>query len=81
VELDILLVLNTNAWHHGLRLWTPRWRSIALLDLRPGERLLINGAGTGADLDHMPADASVTATTFLSGDVGAGTDRGCRPID
>ena len=36
--------------------------SLALLDPKPGERLLIVGAGTGADLPHLPAGCTVLAT-------------------
>ena len=36
--------------------------SLALLDPRPGERLLIVGAGTGADLPHLPGGCTVLAT-------------------
>lgn len=39
-----------------------RRRSLALLDLRPGERALIVGAGTGADLPLIPSGVSVLAT-------------------
>jgi phosphatidylethanolamine/phosphatidyl-N-methylethanolamine N-methyltransferase len=39
-----------------------RRRSIELLALRPGERLLIIGCGTGADLPFVPADVEVLAT-------------------
>jgi ubiquinone/menaquinone biosynthesis C-methylase UbiE len=38
-----------------------RRRSIGRLQLRAGDRVLIAGAGTGLDLDHLPADVSVTA--------------------
>jgi ubiquinone/menaquinone biosynthesis C-methylase UbiE len=31
-----------------------RQRAIALLDLRPGERLFVPGIGTGLDLPHIP---------------------------
>lgn len=37
-----------------------RKRSVALLDLRPGERLLISGVGTGLDLPRIPAGVQVT---------------------
>src|SRR5690606_17698705 len=64
---------NTNAWNRArYTLFAPfydhiasfhkqRKRSIELLALRPGERVLISGAGTGADLEHLPADVHVTA--------------------
>jgi phosphatidylethanolamine/phosphatidyl-N-methylethanolamine N-methyltransferase len=36
-----------------------RRRAIALLALRPGERVLVPGVGTGADLPLLPADVEV----------------------
>lgn len=39
-----------------------RRRSIALLGLKAGERALIVGAGTGADLPYIPKDVEVLAT-------------------
>jgi phosphatidylethanolamine/phosphatidyl-N-methylethanolamine N-methyltransferase len=39
-----------------------RERSLALLDARPGERVLIDGCGTGTDLAFIPAGVEVTAT-------------------
>lgn len=39
-----------------------RRTSLALLDARPGEHLLIVGAGTGADLKHLPAGCAILAT-------------------
>lgn len=39
-----------------------RRRSIEMLALTPGERVLMVGAGTGLDLDHLPRDLSITAT-------------------
>jgi len=36
-------------------------RSIDRLQLGPGERVLLMGAGTGLDLDYLPADADITA--------------------
>ena len=40
----------------------PRRASLALLDPRPGERILIVGAGTGADLPCLPGGCRVLAT-------------------
>jgi ubiquinone/menaquinone biosynthesis C-methylase UbiE len=39
-----------------------RRRSLELLDARPGERVLIDGCGTGADLAFLHADVHVVAT-------------------
>jgi phosphatidylethanolamine/phosphatidyl-N-methylethanolamine N-methyltransferase len=58
----------TNRWNRFIyRLWSPiydallggffrkgRERSIAVSDLRPGERVLLVGVGTGADLPLLP---------------------------
>jgi ubiquinone/menaquinone biosynthesis C-methylase UbiE len=64
----------SNAWHRfRYTLWAPHYdrvtklhrerrRSIELLDLRPGERVLVNGCGTGSDLPLLPGDVSVLAT-------------------
>lgn len=61
------------------RLWAPiydavfarvfsqaRCRAIELLDLRPGERLLIPGIGTGLDLPYLPTGVSVAGTDISS---------------
>lgn len=61
------------------RLWAPiydaafdrifsqaRCRAIELLDLRPGERLLIPGIGTGLDLPYLPTGVSVAGTDLSS---------------
>lgn len=45
-----------------VRFAAARRRAIALLALRPGERVLVVGAGTGADLPLLPPDVSVLAT-------------------
>ncbi|CAA9349640.1 MAG: putative phosphatidylethanolamine N-methyltransferase [uncultured Gemmatimonadetes bacterium] len=39
-----------------------RRRSLELLDARPGERVLVDGCGTGADLAFLPAEVHVVAT-------------------
>jgi phosphatidylethanolamine/phosphatidyl-N-methylethanolamine N-methyltransferase len=39
-----------------------RCRSLALLDVPPGGKLLLVGAGTGLDLPYIPANVDVTAT-------------------
>ncbi len=66
----------SSSWQHlRYTIWAPhydrvtkfhaeRQRSIGLLDLSPGERVLIVGCGTGADLPFLPADVSVLATDF-----------------
>ncbi len=38
-----------------------RKRAIDRLDLQPGERILVLGAGTGSDLNYLPNDVQVTA--------------------
>jgi phosphatidylethanolamine/phosphatidyl-N-methylethanolamine N-methyltransferase len=64
----------SNAWHRfRYTLWAPHYdrvtkfhrerrRSIDLLELRPGERLVIIGCGTGADLPFVPEEIEVLAT-------------------
>jgi phosphatidylethanolamine/phosphatidyl-N-methylethanolamine N-methyltransferase len=63
----------SNAWNRlRYTLWAPvydavvrfgpqRRRSIALLRLEPGDRVLIVGAGTGADLDALPPGVRIVA--------------------
>ncbi len=63
----------SNAWHRfRYTLWAPHYdrvtkfhperrRSVDLLGLRAGERLVIIGCGTGADLPFIPADVQVLA--------------------
>lgn len=43
------------------RLGRGRRRSLELLNVRPGERVLIAGCGTGLDIEHLPAGAQITA--------------------
>lgn len=67
--------INTNAWNRvryafyapfydlvAAQLDRGRRRSVALLALEPGERVLIVGAGTGLDLPYLPPDVEVVAT-------------------
>ena len=67
--------LNTNRWNRfrytvwapvydlvGRRLDGKRRESLRVLDPRPGERVLLVGAGTGADLPYLPRDCVVLAT-------------------
>ena len=65
--------VNTNRWNRvRYTLWAPfydwavrfhgqRRRAIELLDLRRGERVLIVGAGTGADLPYIPEGVEIVA--------------------
>lgn len=67
--------INTNTWNKlRYTLYSPfynvigkvfsksRRKAIGLLDIKPGEKVLLVGAGTGLDLDFLPATASITAT-------------------
>jgi len=63
----------SNAWYRfRYTLWAPHYdrvtkfhrerrHSVGLLELQPGERLLVIGCGTGADLAHVPAAVEVLA--------------------
>ena len=66
---------NTNRWNRfRYSVWAPvydlltaathsrRRQSVQLLNLQPGERVLLVGAGTGLDLDFIPKGVRVTAT-------------------
>jgi ubiquinone/menaquinone biosynthesis C-methylase UbiE len=55
------------------RLDAGRRRSLALAALRPGERVLIPGCGTGLDFEHLPDGVRVVA-----GDVAPGMVRAAR---
>ena len=65
----------TNRWNRFVyRLWSPiydglfdrffaapgRQRAMVLIDLQPGERVLLVGVGTGADLPLLPAGVKAT---------------------
>jgi phosphatidylethanolamine/phosphatidyl-N-methylethanolamine N-methyltransferase len=69
------LRLNTNRWNRlRYTFWAPfydlvgwgfdgrRRESLRLLDPRPGERILVVGCGTGADLRYLPDGCLVLAT-------------------
>jgi ubiquinone/menaquinone biosynthesis C-methylase UbiE len=63
----------SNAWYRfRYTLWAPHYdrvtkfprerrHSVGLLRLQPGERLLVIGCGTGADLAYVPAEVEVLA--------------------
>jgi phosphatidylethanolamine/phosphatidyl-N-methylethanolamine N-methyltransferase len=64
----------TNRWNQFIyRLWAPiydstvnhffmpgRKRALELLNLQPGDKVLLVGVGTGADLPFLPADVDAT---------------------
>lgn len=67
-------MIDTNAWNRvRYSVYAPfydpvvrllgRWRrrSIEILALRPGERVLIMGCGTGLDFEHIPQGVHITA--------------------
>ena len=67
------MIFDTNRWNRirysliaplydaVVRFSGPRRRSIALLGLQPGERVLISGCGTGADLPYIPQGVELHA--------------------
>lgn len=50
-----------------VRLDRARRRAVELLRLQPGERVLVVGAGTGQDLEHLPSGVAVTAGDISPG--------------
>lgn len=71
---SMLTAMASNAWLRcRYTIWAPHYdrvtklheqrkRSIALLAPRPGERLIVIGCGTGADLPFIPPGVEVLAT-------------------
>ena len=68
------MVINTNRWNRlrytvyapfydvvARRLERGRWRALELLRVQSGERVLIDGCGTGLDLELLPRDCQITA--------------------
>lgn len=68
------MAVNTNRWNRlRYTLYAPfydvivgrigrgRRRAIELLNVQPGERVLIDGCGTGLDLELLPRDCRITA--------------------
>ncbi|WP_321474158.1 methyltransferase domain-containing protein [uncultured Paludibaculum sp.] len=53
-----------------------RRRSLALAELRPGERLLVDGCGTGLDLPLIPAEVEVEAIDLSPGMVEQALSKG-----
>lgn len=80
--------INTNSWNKlRYTLYTPgydliarffkssRKQSIASLDIKPGDKLLIVGAGTGLDMEFLPADCEIVATDLTPSMVNRITER------
>ena len=66
--------INTNAWNRiRYTIYSPgydwvanvfresRKKSIEALQIKPGEKILILGSGTGLDLEFLPVDCAITA--------------------
>lgn len=66
--------VNTNGWNRlrytiytpfydvvARRLTSGRRRALELLNVQPGERVLIDGCGTGLDLELLPREARISA--------------------
>ena len=75
--------INTNNWNRiRYTLYTPvydlivlyfknsRKKSIESLNIKPGEKVLIIGAGTGLDLKFLPNDCEITATDITASMIG-----------
>lgn len=90
------MLIHTNLWNRlRYSLWAPiydriatfpehRRRSLQVLDPRPGEAVLILGAGTGADLPYIPAGVNLTAVDITPAMIGRLERRAAalgRPVD
>lgn len=88
-----LMRVNTNWWNRTrYTLYAPfydlvvgrigrgRKRALELLNVQPGERVLIVGCGTGLDLEYLPRDASITAVDLTPAMVEKTRSRGV-PVD
>lgn len=82
------MVINTNRWNRVRytlyapfydlvvrRLGRGRRRAIELLGIRAGERVLIDGCGTGLDLELLPRDCHITAIDITPAMVEKARDR------
>ena len=68
----------------GLGWDAARRRALELLGPQPGSRLLIVGAGTGLDLEHVPRDVEVVATDLcpeMIEELSRRAHRRARPIE
>ena len=87
------MTINTNAWNRmRYTLYAPfydrivgrlargRRRAIELLNVQPGERVLIVGCGTGLDLELLPRTAEITAIDLTPAMVEKTRARGV-PVD
>jgi ubiquinone/menaquinone biosynthesis C-methylase UbiE len=58
----------------GFLRWSRR-RSLALLDVRPSDTVLLVGCGTGADFEFLPAEATVAAVDLTPAMLGRAAPR------